>query len=77
MLNWQDDIYRLNGAGTYTRQKSYALLDLMARYEINPQWYAALNANNVTDEKYLTSLYWDQGYYGAPRSVTLTTGWKF
>ncbi|MFC3913578.1 TonB-dependent siderophore receptor [Pseudaeromonas sharmana] len=76
-LNWQDDIYRLNGAGTYTRQSSYALLDLMARYEFNRQWYAALNAYNVTDEKYLTSLYWDQGYYGAPRSFNLSTGWKF
>lgn len=75
--NWQDEISRINGAGTTTKQGSYALLNLMARYDINKQWHTQLNVDNVTDKKYLNSLYWDQGFYGAPRSFMLTTGWTF
>ena len=76
-LNWQDEISRVNGAGTTTRQGSYALLNLMARYEFNKQWHTQLNVDNVTDKKYLNSLYWDQGFYGAPRSLMLTAGWTY
>ncbi len=76
-LRWQDDIYRINNLGGETRQGSYALLDLMARYEFSKQLYTALNINNVTDKKYINSLYWEQGYYGAPRSFNLTAGWKY
>ena len=76
-LRWQDSIYRVNGAGTQTRQKSYALLDLMSQYDFNKHLYAALNVYNVGDVKYLNSLYWDQGFYGAPRSFMLSAGWKY
>lgn len=76
-LNWQDEISRVNGAGTTTRQGSYALLNLMARYDFNKQWHTQLNVDNVTDKKYLNSLYWDQGFYGAPRSLMLTAGWTY
>ena len=76
-LNWQDEISRFNGAGTTTRQGSYALLNLMARYDFNKQWHTQLNVDNVTDKKYLNSLYWDQGFYGAPRSLMLTAGWTY
>jgi outer membrane receptor for ferric coprogen and ferric-rhodotorulic acid len=31
----------------------------------------------VTDEKYLTSLLWDQSFYGTPRSASLTLSWKY
>jgi outer-membrane receptor for ferric coprogen and ferric-rhodotorulic acid len=76
-LNWQDAISRVNGAGTTTQQGSYALLNLMARYDFNKQWHTQLNIDNVTDKKYLNSLYWDQGFYGAPRSFMLTAGWRY
>ena len=76
-LNWQDAISRVNGAGSTTKQGSYALLNLMARYDFDKQWHAQLNVDNVTDKKYLNSLYWDQGFYGAPRSFMLTAGWKY
>ena len=76
-LNWQDEISRVNGAGTTTKQGSYALLNLMARYDFTKQWHTQLNVDNVTDKKYLNSLYWDQGFYGAPRSFMLTAGWTY
>lgn len=76
-VSWQDVIYRDQGAGIATRQDDYALLDVMASYDISENVSALLNINNVTDEKYLTSLYWAQGYYGAPRHAMLTLGWNY
>lgn len=80
-VSWQSDIDRddttLAGQPVHTRQEAYALLDLMARYEFNKQWSATLNLKNVTDQKYYTSLYWSQSYYGAPRSASLSVDWKF
>lgn len=76
-LKWQGDIYRTSSLDTEIRQKDYALLDLMARYQFTPNAYLVLNVNNVTNQKYINSLYWEQGYYGAPRSLALTAGLTF
>jgi len=84
-VNWQDDTYQtvgltngVNGLeNTRVMQDSYALLNLMASYEIDPNWSVSANLNNLTNEKYLTSLYWEQGYYGAPRNASMTLSWKY
>ncbi|QIB53215.1 TonB-dependent siderophore receptor [Pseudomonas sp. OIL-1] len=76
-VSWQEAIYRDQGAGVTTRQDEYALVDLMASYDISENLSASLNVNNITDEKYLNSLYWDQVYYGAPRHAMLTLGWNY
>jgi outer membrane receptor for ferric coprogen and ferric-rhodotorulic acid len=76
-LNWQSDIEREQKPGVVTRQASYATLGLMARYEIDRNLTLAVNLNNVTDKKYLTSLYWSQAYYAAPRSASATLTWKY
>lgn len=45
-------------------QKAYAVVDLMAQYQIDPSWSAQLNINNVFDKKYYAvtddgmQLYW-------------------
>lgn len=90
-LNWQDAI-TLNhpatattgpnaGSPIVTRYDSYAVLNLMTRYEFNKNLSATLNLNNVTDERYTQSLYWaqafGQGYPGAPRNVSLALNWKY
>lgn len=85
-LQWQDSTSRIQGvvsdefdnAGTtiVTHQDSYALVGLMARYQFNDRFHIALNANNITNEKYLNSLYWAQGFYGTPRSYTLSVSLK-
>lgn len=82
-LRWQDDIHRdialLDPAGNPYRieQDAYALLGLMASYELGPRWSATLNLDNVTDEKYIPSLYWEQGFHGAPRHVSLSLDYRF
>ncbi|RSZ60555.1 TonB-dependent siderophore receptor [Massilia atriviolacea] len=76
-LNWQSDIEREQEPGIVTRQDSYATLGLLARYDINRNMTLAVNLNNVTDKKYLTSLYWSQAYYAAPRSASATLNWTY
>lgn len=78
-LNWQGDTHVQSGAFDI-RQRSYALLNLMARYEVNKQLSISANLYNATDEKHVASLYWGdngQGYYGAPRNPSVTLNWKY
>ncbi|MFZ5550125.1 MAG: TonB-dependent siderophore receptor [Pseudomonadota bacterium] len=79
-LAWQSAIHRddvaASGTPVHTRQAAYALLDLMARYDFDKHWSASLNIDNLTNEKYLTSLYWSQSFYGAPRSVSVSVNWS-
>ena len=74
--SWQDDIYR-NEANGVIRQPSYATLGLMGRYDIDRHLSVAINVNNVADKRYLTSLYWSQSYYAAPRNASVTLNWKY
>ena len=60
-----------------TEQDAYTMVDLMAAYTFNDHFNLTFNINNATDEKYLTSLYWDQSYYGAPRNYMLTANLSF
>ncbi|WP_108446873.1 TonB-dependent siderophore receptor [Halomonas denitrificans] len=77
-LRWQDDIEReRTHADGKTRQDAYALVDLMASYDFSDHLTGSLNVNNVTDETYLTSLKWDQGFYGAPRHVMANLTWTY
>lgn len=84
-LRWQSDIHRdavaYDALGNATpvriEQDAYALLGLMARYQFADAWTATLNVDNVSDEKYLPSLYWEQGYYAAPRNVSLSLAYRF
>lgn len=76
-LSWQDDIYRNEAGGIELRQEAYALVNLMARYDIDKHLSVSANLNNLTDEKYITSLMWSQGYYGAPRNASLSLNWKY
>lgn len=58
------------------RQSPYAVFDLMAGANIMEGLRATLNLRNVTDEKYLNSMEWNQAYYAAPRSVTFSLEYK-
>lgn len=80
-VNWQSRSYRdeaLAGGGTArVLQDGYALVDLMARYEISKHLSAGLNLRNVTNERYISSLYWSQNYAGAPRHVSASLNWTY
>lgn len=82
-VRWQDDIHREQSMTTpggepiVTRQEAYAVAGLMAGYRFAGGWEATLNIDNLTDEKYIPSLYWEQGYYAPPRNASLTIGYRF
>ena len=60
------------------KQGGYALVNLMARYEISKNVTASLNVNNLLDKKYFTGLgLFQTGFYGEPRNVMFTVRTKF
>lgn len=84
---WQSDISRNQGivgegfanAGQeiITRQDAYAISDLLVKYQLNNEVAFNFNVFNLGDEKHLTSLYWAQGFYGAPRTFSASVSWAF
>ena len=82
-INWQSSYFGKlwnPAAEDYARigQGSYALVNLMARYEISKNTTASLNVNNLMDKKYLTGLgLFETGFYGEPRNVMFTLRTKF
>ena len=70
IADWQSSI-----SGS-VKQDAYTLLGAMVSYDISSSLNTQLVVNNITDEKYLTSLKWAQGYYGAPRSVVASLSWN-
>ena len=76
-VSWQSVVQ--NDANSAIRQNPYALVDLMASYDIDSHWSTSLNVNNVTDRKYLLSLYNSAttASYGAPRNVVASVSWKY
>lgn len=81
-VNWQDSIYTYatnpQGGTEKVSQDAYALVNLMARYDITDNLSAQLNANNLTDEKYFDMSDSFGGItYGAPRSLTASAKYRF
>lgn len=74
VLKWQDDITTSSGL---VKQDAYSLVDLALHYQINESISTSFNIENISDEKYLNSLYWDQGYYGAPRNISASIRWNY
>jgi outer membrane receptor for ferric coprogen and ferric-rhodotorulic acid len=75
-VKWLDGMY-LDTALGMIRQPSYAVLSAYARYALSERLELAVNVNNLTDEKYLTSLYWDQAFHAAPRSGAVSVRLRY
>ncbi|NBD21253.1 TonB-dependent siderophore receptor [Aquabacterium fontiphilum] len=75
VLKWQSDISRELSDGV-VRQKAYALLDAVLRYQVDKSLAVTAQVHNVTHTRYLNSLLWEQAYVGAPRSVSLNLAWS-
>ncbi|MGY1489120.1 TonB-dependent siderophore receptor [Methylobacillus pratensis] len=77
-VNWQSRIYTDDtgpgGAYRFT-QGSYAVVNLLARYQFDEHLSAALNVNNLLDKTYYTST--NMGFYGAPSNAMLTVKYQF
>ncbi|WP_027909260.1 TonB-dependent siderophore receptor [Pseudomonas sp. URMO17WK12:I4] len=84
-LSWQSRLYNdipLNGGRSYRlKQEAYALTNLMAGYAVNENLDLQLNANNIFDKKYYSSISTSTQYggdtYGAPRNLMLTAKYSF
>lgn len=61
---------------SHARLPSVTLVDLMARYQINQNWSAQLNVDNVGNRKYVAACDY-YCYYGAERKVNATVSYKF
>ncbi|EHU1236231.1 TPA: TonB-dependent siderophore receptor [Acinetobacter baumannii] len=77
-LQWQDGIklYDSNVNGTI-KQDAYALVNLMASYEVNDHITLQANGNNIFDKKYLNSFPNGQAFYGAPANYTVAVKFKY
>jgi outer membrane receptor for ferric coprogen and ferric-rhodotorulic acid len=74
---WQSDIWTIDSSyGGLIRQDSYSTLNAFASWDITEQANVRVNANNITDEKYITSLY-QVAFYGAPANYTVAFGYRF
>ncbi|WP_342370511.1 TonB-dependent siderophore receptor [Acinetobacter sp. D009] len=77
-LQWQDGIklYDSNVNSTI-KQDAYALVNLMASYEVNDYITLQANGNNIFDKKYLNSFPDGQAFYGAPANYTVAVKFKY
>jgi outer-membrane receptor for ferric coprogen and ferric-rhodotorulic acid len=74
---WQSDISKIDEyTAVLVRQDSYAILNAFARWDVTDTLSVRANANNLTDEKYITSLY-QIGFYGAPRTYSVSLSYQF
>ncbi|MFT4047522.1 MAG: TonB-dependent siderophore receptor [Solimonas sp.] len=74
---WQSEVSNADNYTGYTvRQGGYAVLNAFAAWDFLPHASLQVNVKNITDEKYISSLY-SIGYYGAPRNYTVSLSWKF
>ena len=77
-LQWRNSVsqYIADIDGTI-RQGSYALLNLMASYDINEHLSVQANGYNVGNKKYLNGFPDGQGYYGAPANYKVSLKFKY
>ncbi|WP_282269863.1 TonB-dependent siderophore receptor [Stenotrophomonas sp. PS02298] len=74
---WQSEISATDiYTGGIVRQSSYALLNAFVAWDVLPNATIRANVNNLTDKKYINSLY-QIGYYGAPSNYQLSFDWRF
>lgn len=83
-VTWQSRMYNdipVDGSTYRLQQGSYAVTDLMAGYQLTRNLDLQLNANNVFDRRYYTSISQSVDYggdtFGAPRNLMLTAKYSF
>lgn len=84
-VSWQSRMYNdvaLFDGGSYRlKQGAYAVTDLMAGYRVNKDLDVQLNANNIFDRTYYSTIANSVSYggdvYGTPRNLMLTAKYSF
>ncbi|MEN0035493.1 MAG: TonB-dependent siderophore receptor [Cellvibrio sp.] len=77
-MTWQEDIYmkEVGPEGEDAVQKAYGLVHLFSSYQVNKQLHLQANLNNIFDKTYYKGFY-NYGYYGEPRNLTLSAKYSF
>jgi outer membrane receptor for ferric coprogen and ferric-rhodotorulic acid len=75
---WQSGISNYEDYVKYARvrQSGYAVLNAFLAWDITPDLTLRANVSNLTDKKYIQSLY-SVSYYGPPRQYALSLDWRF
>lgn len=74
---WQSAISNVESySGQTVRQGSYTTLNAFAAWDFLENATVRANVGNLTDEKYINTLY-QIGYYGAPRHWSLSLEYRF
>lgn len=82
-VNWEGTSYTdttnpITSAAERLKVKSYALVNLMARYEFLEGLSAQVNVDNLFDKKYYSQIgFYNQLAYGEPRNVTFTLRYQY
>lgn len=76
-VNWQNRTYATNPTYGKNAQGSYALVNLMVRYQVTENFSAQLNLNNLLDKKHRKALSRSQYNYGEPFYSNLTLRYEF
>lgn len=76
-LNWQSKIYENNAKGLaaeLNKQERYTLVNLMGRYQIQPDLSVGLNINNLFNKEYKVNTI---SFWGPGRNMTASLNYKF
>ncbi len=85
-MRWQSGVWATvwgaDGSGELVQrraeQKSYAVVNLMARYDFTEKTALQFNANNIFNERYFSQVnFYNTRNYGDPRNFTLKLSHKF
>lgn len=72
-FNWESRTHD----NTRTEQGSYALFNLMGRYDINEHLSASVNVNNLFDKEHYLAIAGDMVSFGAPRNVMTSLTYRY
>ncbi len=80
-LIWQSEMYHEQAFDDVKRkatQDSYAVVGLLASYDVDDHLTLGLNINNLFDEKYYDGIgTFNSGSYGEPRNAVVNAKWTF
>lgn len=81
--SYQSKVYPTTDLSEAIAQDGYGLLNAGVTWQVDDQWKLALEGSNLTDKEYRTTGYniaalgLLTGFYGAPRTVSLTASYSF
>lgn len=76
--NYTDTVNSATGKPARLEQGAFALVNLMARYQLNPALAVQLNVDNLLDKTYYSQIgFFSQYGYGEPRNARLTVRYQF